>query len=66
MGVGRLADVEMTAVWLNGSPGGRIDIGGEVDTVASFTVDNGRITGIYAVRNPHKLGRLDQEVALTR
>jgi RNA polymerase sigma-70 factor (ECF subfamily) len=59
-------DFEAKAVWLNGSPAGRIDIDGEVDTAVSLAVDNGRITRIYAVRNPHKLARLDGVAALTR
>ena len=40
-----------------GRPAARIDIGGEVDTAVSITVEDGRITRIYAVRNPHKLAR---------
>lgn len=64
--VARSADFEAKAVWLNGSPGGRIDIGGEVNTVMSLSVENGRITRIYAIRNPYKLARLDGVAALTR
>ena len=32
----------------------------------SLTVENGRITRIYAIRNPHKLAGLDGIAALTR
>jgi RNA polymerase sigma-70 factor (TIGR02957 family) len=53
-------------LWLNGATGGRVMLNGELDTVISFVVDNGRISRIYAVRNPHKLGRLDREVAIAR
>ena len=66
VGAARLTDVEAKPVWLNGSPGCRIDIGGEVNTAISLTVQNGRITHIYAIRNPHKLARLDEVAALTR
>jgi RNA polymerase sigma-70 factor, ECF subfamily len=66
IGAARAADFDAKAVWLNGSPGGRIDIGGEVDTAVSLAVENGRITRIYAIRNPHKLARLDAAAALTR
>ncbi|HEX2057012.1 MAG TPA: RNA polymerase sigma-70 factor [Actinomycetota bacterium] len=52
-------------VWLNGAPAARIDFGGEA-TAASLVVENGRITRIYAVRNPHKLTRLDAETELAR
>jgi RNA polymerase sigma-70 factor (TIGR02957 family) len=62
----RQADFEARAVWLNGSPGSRIDIGGEVDTAVSLSVEDGRITRIYAIRNPHKLARLDGVADLTR
>ena len=51
---------------INGAPGGRIVLDGEVNTVISFVLENGRITRMYAVRNPHKLGALVQEAALTR
>jgi RNA polymerase sigma-70 factor (ECF subfamily) len=62
----RSTNLEMTAVWLNGSPGGRVDIGGEVNAAMSFSVENGRITRIYAISNPHKLARLDTLADLTR
>jgi RNA polymerase sigma-70 factor (ECF subfamily) len=66
IGAARLADLETKLVWLNGSPGGRIDIGGEANTAVSLSVENGRITRIYAIRNPHKLARLDEVATLTR
>ena len=47
-------------------PAARVDVGGELDTVMSLVVEDGRITRIYAVRNPHKLGRVGEETALTR
>ena len=34
--------------------------------VVSFSVENARITRVYAVSNPHKLARLDGIAALTR
>ena len=62
----RSVDFETKAVWLNGSPAFRIDIGGELDTAVSLAVENGRIARIYAIRNPHKLTGLDGIAALTR
>jgi RNA polymerase sigma-70 factor (TIGR02957 family) len=62
----RSVDFEATLVWLNGSPAIRLDIGGEIDTAVSLTVENGRITRVYAIRNPHKLAGLDGVAALTR
>jgi RNA polymerase sigma-70 factor (TIGR02957 family) len=54
------------AVWLNGSPAIRLDVGGQIDTAVSLAVEDGRITRIYAIRNPQKLERLDTAAALTR
>jgi len=57
---------DVKVAWLNGSPGVRIDLGGELDTAVSVAVEGGRITRIYAVRNPHKLAGLGAEATLTR
>lgn len=62
----RSVDFEAKVVWINGAPGLEIDIGGEVDTAVSLTVEHGRITEIYAVRNPNKLAGLDGVAAVTR
>jgi RNA polymerase sigma-70 factor (ECF subfamily) len=54
-------------VLLNGTVGARIVAGGDLgDTALSFAVEDGRITHIYAIRNPHKLERLDQVAELHR
>jgi RNA polymerase sigma-70 factor (ECF subfamily) len=60
----REARVEIT--WVNGAPALRIDPGGELDTAVSLAVEGGRITRIYAIRNPHKLAGLDRVAVLTR
>ena len=52
-------------VWMNGAPAGRIDLAGELNTAVSLVVEDGRITRIYAIRNPHKLARLDEEATLS-
>ncbi|MFF4043849.1 RNA polymerase sigma-70 factor [Streptomyces sp. NPDC001816] len=56
---------EVTDVWLNGAPAGRLAFDGEPATV-SLSVEGGRITRIYVVRNPRKLTRLDEPSELTR
>ena len=66
LGASRLTDFEATPAWFNGSPGARIDIGGQLDTVVSLIVEDGRITRIFAIRNPHKLTGLGGPAALTR
>ncbi|GAB2888032.1 hypothetical protein GCM10027074_65530 [Streptomyces deserti] len=40
--------------------------GGEIDTVMAMRIDDGLITGLYAVRNPQKLSRLGRETDLRR
>jgi hypothetical protein len=57
--------VEVAPLRLNGAVAARIDPAGEFDTVVTFVVEDGRIAHIYAIRNPHKLARL-QEVAELR
>ncbi|GGM05718.1 hypothetical protein GCM10010129_56670 [Streptomyces fumigatiscleroticus] len=62
----RLVEVlDTTLVWLNGAPAGRIEFDGEPAAV-SLEVENGRITWIYVVRNPHKLTHLDELAQLAR
>ncbi|TYL45807.1 RNA polymerase sigma-70 factor [Nocardioides sp. BGMRC 2183] len=51
---------------VNGGPGLRVDVDGVLDTAISLVVVDGRIAGIYAVRNPAKLERLGAEVELSR
>jgi RNA polymerase sigma-70 factor (TIGR02957 family) len=53
-------------MWLNGAPAARIDVDGVLDTAISVVVENGRITRIFAIRNPEKLTRLDAEAVLSR
>jgi RNA polymerase sigma-70 factor (TIGR02957 family) len=59
-------DAEVRTVWLNGAPAVRIDLAGELDTAISVVIAEGRITRIYAMRNPHKLLRLNEEATLSR
>jgi hypothetical protein len=53
-------------VALNGGPGVRFAVDGEIDTMGSLTVGGGRVTGLYLVRNPEKLTRAEQPTALAR
>ena len=59
-------DAVVRTVWLNGAPAVRIDLAGELDTAISLVVADGRVSRIYAIRNPHKLARLDEEATLSR
>ena len=62
----RSVEVEAAAVWLNGSPAFRLDTAEGLSAAVSVAVEDGRITRIYVVANPHKLARLDEVVSLTR
>jgi RNA polymerase sigma-70 factor (TIGR02957 family) len=55
-----------TATVVNGSTGLRLLLGDELDTIATMRVDGGRVTALYLVRNPDKLGRVEEEVGLAR
>ena len=52
-------------VWLNGAPAALVRSGEEL-TAVSLVVEEGRISGIYVVRNPHKLMALASEARLRR
>jgi RNA polymerase sigma-70 factor (ECF subfamily) len=51
---------------VNGHPALLLSQGGRLDTVTALRIDDGLITGLYAVRNPEKLSRLEQETTLSR
>ena len=61
----QVPDFAATGAWFNGMPGIRIHVDG-APAVVSLLVEDGRITRIYAVRNPHKLGRVDTVAELRR
>jgi RNA polymerase sigma-70 factor (TIGR02957 family) len=61
----KIPDLVMTAAWLNGMPGTRVDVGSRAIAV-SLVVEDGRITRIYAIANPHKLAWLKQVAELRR
>ena len=66
-GFSRVAsDAVVEPVVLNGAPGGRVLLDGVVDTVIGFAFEGGRISRIFAVRNPEKLQRFSEETALAR
>ena len=56
----------ITTPLINGAVAARIDPGGEFDTAITFVVEDGRISRVYAIRNPQKLGRLDEVADLRR
>ncbi|WP_040869903.1 RNA polymerase sigma-70 factor [Nocardia exalbida] len=50
---------------VNGSPALLLRLDGEIDGVMAARVEDGRITGLYYVRNPEKLTRVESETSLT-
>ncbi|MFF1879239.1 RNA polymerase sigma-70 factor [Leifsonia sp. NPDC058230] len=55
---------EQTVV--NGNPALVLRVGGEIDGIMAIRVEDAHITGVYYVRNPEKLSRVESETALTR
>jgi hypothetical protein len=60
-----VGDVSVEPVHINGGPALIIRIDDEIDSVVAARIDDGRITGLYFVRNPEKLTHLQHETALT-
>jgi hypothetical protein len=51
---------------INGCPALIVRRNGEIDSVVAVRIDEGKITGLYVVRNPEKLSRVEQETAVSR
>jgi RNA polymerase sigma-70 factor (TIGR02957 family) len=65
-GIGRTeAKLTSAPTAVNGSPGLLLHLDGELDGVMAVRVEGGRITGLYYVRNPEKLTRVESETPLT-
>jgi hypothetical protein len=41
-------------------------LGGELNTIVTFVVEDGRIAHVCAIRTPHELGRVEKVVELRR
>jgi RNA polymerase sigma-70 factor (TIGR02957 family) len=57
---------EVATLLVNGAVAARVDPAGEFNTALTFVVQDGRIARIYAIRNPHKLARLEEVAELRR
>ncbi len=62
--IGAVASAE--PVQINGGPALVIRFGGKIDDVVAVRIDDGLITGLYIVRNPEKLSRVERESAVGR
>jgi RNA polymerase sigma-70 factor (TIGR02957 family) len=66
-GLGRIADLtSMEPAQVNGYPALIVRLDGEIETVVAVRIDDGLISGLYAVRNPEKLSRMERETTLLR
>ncbi len=65
--LGRItAAASLQPAQVNGYPALIIRLNGEIDTVMAVRVNDGLISGLYAVRNPEKLSHMERETALRR
>ncbi|MEU7857432.1 RNA polymerase sigma-70 factor [Nonomuraea sp. NPDC049141] len=65
--LGRIAAaVSLESAQVNGHPALVLRLDGAVEGVMAVRFDDGLITGLYAVRNPEKLSRIERETALRR
>ncbi|MEU7798536.1 RNA polymerase sigma-70 factor [Micromonospora arborensis] len=66
-GWGRIVDISsLQPAQVNGYPALIVRLNGELDTVLAVRIDDGLITGLYAVRNPEKLSYMERETTLSR
>jgi RNA polymerase sigma-70 factor (ECF subfamily) len=65
--LGRVAaTASLRPAQVNGHPALIVRLNGEIDTVMAVRIDDGLITGLYAVRNPEKLSHMQRETDLRR
>ncbi len=55
---------EARPTWVNGHPAIRGEVDGALAGAICFEIEGGRITRIFSIANPHKLGRMDAEAGL--
>ncbi|WP_308307459.1 RNA polymerase sigma-70 factor [Streptomyces sp. ISL-10] len=66
-GLGRIAAAgSLRPAQVNGYPALILRFDGAIDTVVAVRIDDGLVTGLYAVRNPEKLSHMQRETALRR
>jgi RNA polymerase sigma-70 factor (ECF subfamily) len=66
IGLDRIAAASLQPAQVNGYPALILRFNGEIDTVLAVRIDDGLVTGLYAVRNPEKLSHMEQETTLRR
>jgi RNA polymerase sigma-70 factor (TIGR02957 family) len=67
LGLGRIpAAASLRPVQVNGHPALVLQLDDEIETVLALRIDDGLVTGVYAVRNPEKLSHMQRETTLRR
>ena len=66
IGLRTIVAASLQPAQVNGYPALILRLDGEIDTVIAVRIDDGLITGLYAVRNPEKLSHMEQETTLRR
>jgi RNA polymerase sigma-70 factor (TIGR02957 family) len=67
VGLGRIAAAaSLQPAQVNGYPALILRLDGQIDSVIAVRIDDGLVTGLYAVRNPEKLSHMEQETTLRR
>ena len=59
-------EVSVEPAQINGCPALILRRGGEINDIVAVRIDDGLITGLYIVRNPEKLSRVERETAVSR
>ena len=66
-GLARIAELGiLRPAQINGHPALIFQINDEIDTVIAVRIDDGLVTGLYAVRNPEKLSHIEHETTVSR
>nr|WP_246033417.1 RNA polymerase sigma-70 factor [Streptomyces hundungensis] len=65
-GLARTPAASLRPTRVNGHPALVLHLDGEVDTVVAVRIEEGRISELYAVRNPEKLSYMRDETVLSR
>ncbi|MET7379965.1 RNA polymerase sigma-70 factor [Streptomyces sp. NPDC005526] len=65
-GLGRVTAASLRPAQVNACPALVLRVDGAVDTVVAVRIDDGLVSGLYAVRNPEKLAHMGRETTLRR
>ncbi|MFF4888588.1 RNA polymerase sigma-70 factor [Micromonospora chersina] len=66
-GLGKIAELmSLRPAQVNGFPALIMEQDDEIEAVLAVRIDDGLVTGLYAVRNPQKLSHMEREISLSR